>query len=155
MDGAMHCIMQVDTQKASLPIYTAIGLDPKSVSGRTLFNILGSSYAAVEMFNDAIKCFTQALEMGLEKSEVELCTKSKLADAGFYPEERAKDGRGIEVEFILTTTDLLVGVLLLSATLFSGTRMLASGKYVATQPLRNIVLNNTPSIRCHLFLFKL
>ena len=49
--------------------HTAIGLDPKSVSGRTLFN-MGSSYAAVEMFDDAIKCFSQSLERGLDESAV-------------------------------------------------------------------------------------
>ena len=54
--------------------HTAIGLDPQSVTGRTLFN-MGSSYAAVEMFDDAIKCFTQAIERGLEKQESELCEK--------------------------------------------------------------------------------
>ena len=54
--------------------HTAIELDPSSVSGRTLFN-MGSSYAAVEMFEDAIKCFSQALDRGLEKSESELCEK--------------------------------------------------------------------------------
>ena len=54
--------------------HTAIGLDPQSVTGRTLFN-MGSSYAAVEMFDAAIKCFTQAIERGLEKQESELCEK--------------------------------------------------------------------------------
>ena len=54
--------------------HTAIGLDPQSVTGRTLFN-MGSSYAAVEMFDDAIKCFTQAIERGLDKQESELCEK--------------------------------------------------------------------------------
>ena len=54
--------------------HTAIGMDPNSVTGRTLFN-MGSSYAAVEMFDDAIKCFTQALERGLQKQETEICEK--------------------------------------------------------------------------------
>ena len=54
--------------------HTAISMDPESVSGRTLFN-MGSSYAAVEMFDDAVKCFSQALERGLEKDEVEVCEK--------------------------------------------------------------------------------
>jgi len=54
--------------------HTAIGMNPNSVTGRTLFN-MGSSYAAVEMFDDAIKCFTQALERGLEKQETDICEK--------------------------------------------------------------------------------
>ncbi|MBJ28703.1 MAG: hypothetical protein CMB61_01415 [Euryarchaeota archaeon] len=54
--------------------HTAISLDPQNVTGKTLFN-MGSSYAAVEMFNDAIKCFTQSLERGLDKEQTELCEK--------------------------------------------------------------------------------
>tara|TARA_Y100001980_G_C14424774_1_gene214817 strand:- start:384 stop:776 length:393 start_codon:yes stop_codon:yes gene_type:complete len=54
--------------------HTAISLDPQNVSAKTLFN-MGSSYAAVEMFNDAIKCFTQSLERGLDKEQSELCEK--------------------------------------------------------------------------------
>ena len=74
--------------------HTAIGLDPQSVSGRTLFN-MGSSYAAVEMFNDAIKCFTQALERGLEKSETELCEK-QISRCRILSREQAKrQSRGI------------------------------------------------------------
>jgi len=54
--------------------HTAISLDPQNVTGKTLFN-MGSSYAAVEMFNDAIKCFTQSLERGLDKEQTDLCEK--------------------------------------------------------------------------------
>ena len=54
--------------------HTAIGMDPNNVTGRTLFN-MGSSYAAVELFDDAIKCFTQALDRGLGKEEADLCQK--------------------------------------------------------------------------------
>ena len=49
-------------------------MDPNNVTGRTLFN-MGSSYAAVELFDDAIKCFTQALDRGLGKEEADLCQK--------------------------------------------------------------------------------
>ena len=68
--------------------HTAIGLDPKSVSGRTLFN-MGSSYAAVEMFDDAIKCFSQSLERGLDKSEAELCEK-QISRCRVLAREQAK-----------------------------------------------------------------
>lgn len=68
--------------------HTAIGMDPHSVSGRTLFN-MGSSYAAVEMFNDAIKCFNQALERGLEKQESELCQK-QISRCRILSREQAK-----------------------------------------------------------------
>tara|TARA_Y100001970_G_scaffold65123_2_gene83311 strand:+ start:2574 stop:3728 length:1155 start_codon:yes stop_codon:yes gene_type:complete len=68
--------------------HTAIGLDPQSVTGRTLFN-MGSSYAAVEMFDDAIKCFTQAIERGLEKQESELCEK-QISRCRLLSREQAK-----------------------------------------------------------------
>ncbi len=68
--------------------HTAIGMDPQSVSGRTLFN-MGSSYAAVEMFDDAIKCFTQAIERGLEKQESELCEK-QISRCRLLSREQAK-----------------------------------------------------------------
>ena len=68
--------------------HTAIGMDPNSVSGRTLFN-MGSSYAAVEMFDDAIKCFTQALERGLDKQDSELCEK-QISRCRLLSREQAK-----------------------------------------------------------------
>ena len=68
--------------------HTAIGLDPKAVSGRTLFN-MGSSYAAVEMFDDAIKCFSQSLERGLDESEAELCEK-QISRCRVLAREQAK-----------------------------------------------------------------
>lgn len=68
--------------------HTAIGIDPNSVSGRTLFN-MGSSYAAVEMFDDAIKCFTQSLERGLDKQDSELCEK-QISRCRLLSREQAK-----------------------------------------------------------------
>ena len=74
--------------------HTAIGLDPKSVSGRTLFN-MGSSYAAVEMFADAIKCFSQSLERGLDESEAELCEKQISRCRVLAREQAKRQARGI------------------------------------------------------------
>jgi tetratricopeptide (TPR) repeat protein len=74
--------------------HTAIGLDPKSVSGRTLFN-MGSSYAAVEMFDDAIKCFSQSLERGLDESEAELCQKQISRCRVLAREQAKRQARGI------------------------------------------------------------
>ncbi len=68
--------------------HTAIGIDPKSVKGKTLFN-MGSSYAAVELFEDAIKCFSQAIEMGLDKDESILCEK-QLSRCRLLAREQAK-----------------------------------------------------------------
>ena len=74
--------------------HTAIGLDPKAVSGRTLFN-MGSSYAAVEMFDDAIKCFSQSLERGLDESEADLCEKQISRCRVLAREQAKRQARGI------------------------------------------------------------
>ena len=74
--------------------HTAIGLDPHSISGRTLFN-MGSSYAAVEMFDDAIKCFSQSLERGLDESEAELCEKQISRCRVLAREQAKRQSRGI------------------------------------------------------------
>ena len=68
--------------------HTAIGIDPTSVKGKTLFN-MGSSYAAVELFEDAIKCFSQAIEIGLDKDESILCDK-QLSRCRLLAREQAK-----------------------------------------------------------------
>ena len=68
--------------------HTAIGINPKGVKGRTLFN-MGSSYAAVELFEDAIKCFSQAIEIGLNKDESILCEK-QLSRCRLLAREQAK-----------------------------------------------------------------
>tara|TARA_B100000287_G_scaffold366462_2_gene361767 strand:- start:4098 stop:5267 length:1170 start_codon:yes stop_codon:yes gene_type:complete len=68
--------------------HTAISMDPTNVSGRTLFN-MGSSYAAVEMYDDAIKCFNQALGRGLEKSELDLCER-QISRCRLLSREQAK-----------------------------------------------------------------
>ena len=74
--------------------HTAIGLDPHSISGRTLFN-MGSSYAAVEMFDDAIKCFSQSLERGLDETEAELCEKQISRCRVLAREQAKRQSRGI------------------------------------------------------------
>tara|TARA_Y100001978_G_scaffold188207_1_gene189427 strand:+ start:759 stop:1955 length:1197 start_codon:yes stop_codon:yes gene_type:complete len=74
--------------------HAAVELDPKSVSGRTLFN-MGSSYAAVEMFEDAIKCFSQSLERGLDKPELELCEKQISRCRVLAREQAKRQSRGV------------------------------------------------------------
>ena len=49
-------------------------MDPSGVTARMLYN-MGSSYAALELFEDAIKCFTQSMQRGLDDEDNELCRK--------------------------------------------------------------------------------
>jgi uncharacterized protein YjbI with pentapeptide repeats len=47
-------------------------MDPINVNGRTLYN-MGSSYAAIEHYEDAMKCFEQAKSRGLDSEDLKLC----------------------------------------------------------------------------------
>ena len=72
-NGRGHALYQLGRFAESIQAYhAAITMDPSGVSGRTLYN-MGSSYAAVEHYNDAIKCFEQALQRGLASDDIDLC----------------------------------------------------------------------------------
>ena len=74
-NGRGHALFKSSRFAESVLAYhTAISMDSNSVTGRALFN-MGSSYAALELYDDAVKCFTQSLERGLEKDDAELCEK--------------------------------------------------------------------------------
>ncbi len=71
-NGRGHALHQLGRFSESIQSYhQAISMDPKMVTGRTLYN-MGSSYAAMEHFADAIKCFQQALNRDLDNEESQL-----------------------------------------------------------------------------------
>jgi len=55
-----------------LAYHAAISLDPNLLTGRTLYN-MGQSYAFLELYDDGLKCFEQAINRGLEQDGIELC----------------------------------------------------------------------------------
>lgn len=70
-----------DYSKTIENYHQAMLINPSLVSGRTLYN-MGTAYAEMEKFDDAIKCFNQALprglteeEQALAKEQTRLCTK--------------------------------------------------------------------------------
>ncbi len=72
-NGKGHALHQMGEYSQSIQAYhQAISMSPESVSSRTLYN-MGSSYAAMEHFTDAIKCFEQALEREIDDDDAELC----------------------------------------------------------------------------------
>ncbi len=72
-NGRGHALHQLGQFAESIQSYhQAISMDPSMVSGRTLYN-MGSSYGAMEHFQDAIRCFEQALERDLDAEEKQLC----------------------------------------------------------------------------------
>ena len=71
-NGRGHALHQLGKFSESIQSYhQAISMDPTMVTGRTLYN-MGSSYAAMEHFADAIKCFQQALNRELDSEEAQL-----------------------------------------------------------------------------------
>ena len=71
-NGRGHALHQLGKFSESIQSYhQAISMDPTMVTGRTLYN-MGSSYAAMEHFADAIKCFQQALNRELDNEESQL-----------------------------------------------------------------------------------
>ena len=71
-NGRGHALHQLGKFSESIQSYhQAISMNPTMVTGRTLYN-MGSSYAAMEHFADAIKCFQQALNRELDSEEAQL-----------------------------------------------------------------------------------
>ena len=72
-NGRGNALHQLGQYAESIQSYhQAISMDPTMVTGRTMYN-MGSSYAAMEHFQDAVSCFEQALERDLEEEENLLC----------------------------------------------------------------------------------
>jgi tetratricopeptide (TPR) repeat protein len=72
-NGKGHALYQLEKYPESIQEYhAAVVLDPSSVTGRTLYN-MGSSYAAIELYDDAVKCFEQAKNRGLGDEDLKLC----------------------------------------------------------------------------------
>ncbi len=91
-NGRGHSLHQLGRFAESIQSYhQAISMDPSVVSGRTLYN-MGSSYAAMEHFQDAIRCFEQALERDLDEEESRLC-KTQLNRCSLLLKEQVKAER--------------------------------------------------------------
>ena len=56
-----------------------------------LYN-MGSSYAAVELYSDAIKCFEQSLDRGLDMDDVNIC-KTQINRCKLLHKEQEKRRR--------------------------------------------------------------
>ena len=87
--GRGHALYQMGKYGDSIRSYhTAISMDPGGVSGKLLYN-MGSSYASLELFQDAVKCFIQAIDRGLDEKDRALC-KKQLSRCKILAKEQAK-----------------------------------------------------------------
>jgi tetratricopeptide (TPR) repeat protein len=72
-NGRGDALYQMSKYSESILAYhAAISLEPSLLTGRTLYN-MGQSYAFLELYDDALKCFEQSLNRGLEKNGIETC----------------------------------------------------------------------------------
>ena len=72
-NGRGDALYQMGKYSESILAYhAAISLEPSFLTGRTLYN-MGQSYAFLELYEDALKCFEQSIGRGLEKDGVDLC----------------------------------------------------------------------------------
>ena len=91
-NGRGHALHQLGRFSESIQSYhQAISMDPTMVTGRTLYN-MGSSYAAMEHFTDAIRCFEQALDRDLDEEEERLC-KTQMNRCSLLLKEQQKTER--------------------------------------------------------------
>ena len=60
-----------DYPKCVESYHKAMVINPKEVQGKTLYN-MGTAYAEMQRFSDAIKCFEQAIPRGLKKDHQKL-----------------------------------------------------------------------------------
>jgi len=87
--GRGHALYQMGKYGDSIRSYhTAISMDPEGVSGKLLYN-MGSSYASLELFQDAVKCFMQAIDRGLDENDRALC-KKQLSRCKILAKEQAR-----------------------------------------------------------------
>ena len=91
-NGRGHALHQLGEFFESIQSYhQAISMDPTIVTGRTLYN-MGSSYAAMEHFADAVKCFEQALNRELDEEEIRLC-KTQMNRCSLLLKEQNKSAK--------------------------------------------------------------
>ena len=91
-NGRGHALYQLGRYPESIQAYhAAISMDPAGVMGKSLYN-MGSSYAAVEFYSDAIKCFEQALGRGLDGDDAAIC-KTQINRCRLLHKEQQKRQR--------------------------------------------------------------
>ena len=78
-------------QRVSNPIIRPMLIKPEEVRGKTLYN-MGTAYAEMERYQDAVKCFEQAIPRGLSKDEIKR-TKDQIRRCNILIKEQKKKKR--------------------------------------------------------------
>ncbi len=80
-----------DYPKCVESYHQAMVIDPTAVRGQTLYN-MGTAYAEMQRYDDAIKCFEQAMPRGLSKEENKLA-KEQVRRCRILLKEQQKKNR--------------------------------------------------------------
>jgi tetratricopeptide (TPR) repeat protein len=80
-----------DYPKCVESYHQAMVIDPTAVRGQTLYN-MGTAYAEMQRYDDAIKCFEQAMPRGLSKEETKLA-KEQVRRCRILLKEQQKKNR--------------------------------------------------------------
>ncbi len=89
LNGRGNAFYYLENYPACVESYhQAMLIKPEDVQGKTLYN-MGTAYAEMERYQDAIKCFEQAIPRGLNKDEIKV-TKGQVRRCNILLKEQKK-----------------------------------------------------------------
>ena len=89
LNGRGNAFYYLENYPACVESYhQAMLIKPEEVRGKTLYN-MGTAYAEMERFQDAVKCFEQAIPRGLSKDEIKR-TKDQIRRCNILIKEQNK-----------------------------------------------------------------
>ncbi|CAI8189738.1 MAG: Photosystem I assembly protein Ycf3 [Methanobacteriota archaeon] len=73
INGRGHAFYYLEEYPEAIKAYfEAMRINKEKVTGATLYN-MGTAYANVELYDDAVKCFKQAMPRGLDAEQKKMC----------------------------------------------------------------------------------
>jgi tetratricopeptide (TPR) repeat protein len=92
LNGRGNAFYYLENYPACVESYhQAMLIKPEEVRGKTLYN-MGTAYAEMERYQDAVKCFEQAIPRGLSKDEIKR-TKDQIRRCNILIKEQNKKNR--------------------------------------------------------------
>ncbi|MEC7097781.1 MAG: tetratricopeptide repeat protein, partial [Candidatus Thermoplasmatota archaeon] len=92
LNGRGNAFYYLENYPACVESYhQAMLIKPEEVRGKTLYN-MGTAYAEMERYQDAVKCFEQAIPRGLSKDEIKR-TKDQIRRCNILIKEQKKKKR--------------------------------------------------------------
>tara|TARA_B100001113_G_scaffold104176_1_gene84442 strand:- start:110 stop:679 length:570 start_codon:yes stop_codon:yes gene_type:complete len=92
LNGRGNAFYYLENYPACVESYhQAMLIKPEEVRGKTLYN-MGTAYAEMERYQDAVKCFEQAIPRGLTKDEIKR-TKDQIRRCNILIKEQNKKKR--------------------------------------------------------------